>query len=1104
MVRRLLAAALGLAFAVTPLVSAAQSDTGEIHIVVQDASSKSAVVLARVMLDGPVVTSEFTDGSGRVIFTDVPDGIYRARVFARGFSGVTSSNFEVTDGHVVTVTVALAQASGGPLRTIASENVKSTATVSTNSITDQSAQRKLSDNLADALGKLSGVSVTTSSNDSDATQTVSLEGQDSSQTQMTLDGIPMNAPGTSGDMRMIGGDLFTGANVNFGPTLGGLAGGVNFRTLEPTLSWQSAFTLSAGSNGKNNYSFGESGSLGNLGVAFMHTYRMNPSLLDGMQYLDASGLDYTHEGDRQQVGTMAKLRYQLGQAQTITGTFIDSTNGSQLVCTQYTGKLPCGYGPGNSYNTNFQMYSLMDDALIGDTNLQASFFGSRGSMLHDLLDRYIGGVAEPTGTQSTNSMGGFMLNATLPAQQRHTISISAYGENSTSAFTPLVPQAAPYTFPGQQASYDSLSLNDSIRSNTKLRLTDSIGISRSSNAGASLLAGAGANWQPDADDSYAFTYNLGGNAAHAGRFGILTDPASLQFDCNGDVAFGSAPGDQPGPSSSNSARLSYTRRGNWGVVSAQVYSQVQHDVVLPVDVNGTALLALFPSGYFSSASSAYDTTCGLPPATQLQPSQTYFSTPIGNVSRTYEGMHLNGFFNIGRLVVGPYYDVQVAKAFSGDPRFNNPYAITVGGAQLPNVPLHRAGVTLDYKAPHSLIEWLADANYTGNNNPQNLPAYTTVDAGASMQLKRGSLTVALSNVFNADAGIFATPQGAVPYVTANGTLIPTIARPNTPHQISVTYTARFGQGAAAAAQQPQGPPGENAPVIRGRGGFMRMFEPLPQSAPSDPFAIRESPICTADAQKQAQPVLAGLKAYAAQIEAAKTSAGYPQTMPAPDIPGVSVTYHGLQSTYALSIAVKQTAQLRPLFGCAQLHIAGMQTVQQRKLYVNPDSGGGMFFRPEATFMPSVGLYFVPRPPQAGQASFRLYKLPSAPPAAPFAIASKAPTCTAEMKSTAQQMLAQLQAHFANGATAPGWTITPHTASAGTWYALEAVDVATVPAILNCGHVAVANKDDLTKLGWDGSPPPQLSYTPALGIYLLMPQMREVPLGGPRPQPSASP
>ena len=219
-----------------------------------------------------------------------------------------------------------------------------------------------------------------------------------------------------------------------------------------------------------------------------------------------------------------------------------------------------------------------------------------------------------------------------------------------------------------------------------------------------------------------------------------------------------------------------------------------------------------------------------------------------------------------------------------------------------------------------------------------------------------------------------------------------------------------------------------------------------------------------------------------------------------NIPGLAVTYHGLGSAYALTIAVTQTAQLRTLFGCTTFHVADEQTAQQRNLYVEPSSGG-MFFRPSVTFMPSVGLYFVRRPPQAGAESFRLYKLPAAPPKTPFELHAVSQSCTADMRSAAQQDLAQLQAHFAHGTAATSWTITPHTSTAGTWYSLEATDVGAIPAILNCGHVSVAAKADLAKLGWDGANPPALNYTPALGLFLLMPERR---VRGASPTPSPQP
>ncbi|HZZ65068.1 MAG TPA: TonB-dependent receptor plug domain-containing protein [Candidatus Baltobacteraceae bacterium] len=1094
MIRRLLAFATMLALLGAASPALAQSDTGEIDIVVQNATTKSPVPLARVLLDGPVITSEFTGDNGKVHFTEVPDGIYHARVFARGFSAVTSQDFEVTNGRVVTVTVALAVSTGSNLRTIASVVAKSTATVTTNSIDQNSAQRRLSDTLADALGKLSGVTVSTSSNDSDATQTVSLEGQDASQTALTLDGIPLNAPGSAGDLRAIGSDLFTRSTVSFGPQAGGLAGGVNFSTLEPTLSWQSEFSLSAGSNGKNSYSFGESGTAGKLGIAVMHTYRLTPSLLDGMQFLDTSGLDYTHDGDGQQIGTMAKLRYEVNQSQTLTGMFMHTVNGSELVCAQITGPLPCGYGPNNSYDTDFKLYSLTDNALIGDTQLQAAVYGMRSGSTRNELDRYVNGEAEPTGTSQTLSTGGLSINAILPARDRHTISITGYTASSQSSFTPLVAQAQPYVFPGQRTSYSSVTVNDSIRSNTKLRFNDSIGLSQASNAPSSLLIGFGSQWNPNTNDTLTFSYNIGGAAPHPGRFGLLSDPAALRFDCNGSVAYGNAPGDQPGASSSTSARLSATHHTKMGLFSASLYRQVQRDIVLPTQVNGTVLAssAIFPPGYFGQVYDNFAGACGasLPFPPQNTDQYVYFSTPVGGVQRVYEGAQLSSYYTIGSLIVQPYYDVQVAKALTGDVRLNNPYSITIPGSQLPNVPLHRGGITLDYKAPRSAFEWLADANYTSANNPQNLPAYTTVDAGVNWHLIHGDLTFAASNVFNTYGGVFSGSQWAVPYTTLGGSTVATIARPNTPRQFSATYTVRLGNGVVQQARpglasldgdQRQGGRG-------GGGGFRQFVSPLPDTPPADPFALNATALCTADAQKAAAPVLAALRAYVAQINALKGSTGFPSTVPAASVPGMTVQYHPLGQTYALSLALTGTTQLRSLFGCAAFHVTDQQTAAQRKLFLPP--GGGMFFRPVVSFMPEVGLYFVRRPPQPGTETFRLYKLPARAPNAPFALATVSSRCTSDMHAAAQTALTQLAQHFNTNVATTAWKITPHTAKAGTWFALEPADVSTIPAVLNCGHVASASRQDLSALGWDGERPPTLNYAPALGLYITMPQFRQ--------------
>ncbi|MFZ0683674.1 MAG: TonB-dependent receptor plug domain-containing protein, partial [Candidatus Cybelea sp.] len=977
--------------------------------------------------------------------------------------------------------------------------------------------RRLSTDLADALNKLSGVSVSTSSDDSDATQTISLEGHDPTQTQLTLDGIPLNAPGSAGHLGGFATDLFQGASVHMGPTLGGLGGSVNFSTLQPTLSWITQMQLSTGSYGRWNYSVAETGSDGKLGIAVQSVQRLYPSLADGDLFEDASGLDYVHDGDSTISGNVMTARYEFGDSNSVTGLFMNSTRNTNVICLRYNGDpqttLPCGYGPDNTDGSNVQLYSLTDNALLGATQLQTSVFSLDNSSLYNQLARYVNGEPSPNGYSSDTKSTGYVVNATLPAQERHTISFQAYGTSSQFVTTPLVPQAFEFYSGSQTTQYSVLQATDTIHSNDKLTRAGSAGLSTATgNAGISELASAAATWKPSTRDTYSASFALGGAAATQGRLQILSDPASLRFDCNGKVAFGSAPGEQPTRGSSNSVRVSYTHDLHGGNVSLTLYRQLQQGVLLPVNVNGVVLnqLGELPLGYLQQVQEIYNSPagCNAPLQTPFTAQQLYMTTPIAGVQRVYQGAELTGFLTLGNLVVEPYYNLTGAVANSSSYIFTNAYSITIPGQQLPNVPLQKAGLVLDYKAPHSMFEWLADAQHVSANNPNDLPAYTTYDAGVTAQLTRGTLTFAATNISNAYAGVFSSPANAVPYTTEGGYVIPNIARPLTPRTYSLTYSVKFGQGTVSqtatafhargsggalfggGSGAPGGPGGSGRPGGGQGGGFRSLFSPLPQTPPADPFAVGANPqTCSAENAGKARQLSAELKAYQAQIEAARTAAGYPATMAAPALADATVTYHGLGTTYALAVTPKGSGMLRVVAGCMSLHVARADDVTQRKLYA---ASNPIFFVPQLSFMPAVGMYIVARQPQAGQEMFRVYKLPTTPPKDPFELRAST-SCTGAVRNLATPSMGELAKHFTANAATPSWTITPHASTGGTWYELEPGDPTVIPALMLCGRIAATTDAELTSHGFAGKAVPELNYTPSLGLYLVRP--------APRPSPS---
>jgi len=1068
-------------------------DTGEIVVEVIDAATKTPVSFARVLLDGPVITNELSDPGGKVTFTDVPTGIYRARVGKNGYVQVTSSDFEVLDGKSVTVSVALAKSAN--VKTIGTVIVRSTATIGTSTIGQSSAVRKLSDTLADALNKLSSVTVSTDPNGaSDASETISLEGHDPTQTMLSLDGIPLTAPGVAGDLRSINTDLFSGASVSYGPQAGALGGGVNFRTLEPTQTWQGQWSQSFGTYSKASTIVQGQGSLGALGVAFVHSVRGSDNPLDGMTFLDASGLDYTHQGDALTGGDMLKLRDRVDQAQTLTATFMSANNYDDLVCNRLTGLVPCGYGPGNFSFRHFSFESLNDSALIGQVGLQLAVYGTHSSFDRDLLDRFVNGVASPFQSGVLQSSRGASLSAILPSRERHTISIQASTTTSTVNVSSLVPSAQPFANGNALQSYDMLTVSDKEESNPQLTLTDHLGLSESTGSGSSILGGIGAAWNPTANDAYTGTLDVGGANPGPARVGVLSDPASLRFECDAGIAFGNGPGDLPGPSSSNSLRVNWQHRFATGQITTTLYRQVQNDVLVSTYVNGAFEPAgYFPANYFTLAQQIYQSPAGCGSSAPFGPSNLYITQPVANSRDLYEGVQLSGGFDIGHgLVAEPYYNLQVAKVLSGPTLLSNPASISYPGAQLPGVPLHRAGLTLDYHAPHSHVEELVDAQYVSGNNRQNLPSYVTTDAGAAIALEHGTLTLAATNIFNQHGVLFATPAGAVPYVTFGGAVLPTLAEPLSPRNYSITYAVKFGEGASSLpaasllSAQAQASPGP-------RGGFFSQLKTLndPVSAsPLEPDTSKQS--CSGDALAQAKPIFAALKAYVAAVDASKTAAGYPAAAPtsAPEVPGLAVAYHGLGAGYALAITPTQFSAVGALIRCGAVRVGTQEQAQGDHLFVPPATA---FNRFPLAYEPGVGLYVARAPQQAGQEQFRLYRLPATPPAQPLAIVPSS-RCSSDLKPTAAKMLAALQLYVTGfdpahppASQPPGWSVIVHPAGKAFWLELQPADISALPAVLNCAHVSAAAASDVKALGLDGARPPSLNFAPSVGLYMLRPQ-----------------
>lgn len=903
---RLAAALVAVAvfFMVLPVPVGAQSsgDTGIISITVMNSADKTPVGDARVFLLGPTVATALTTTSGIVKYTDVPSGLYRVRVSKNGFAGSTSSQFEVLGEKEIDVTVALGVQNGNANRpSVATSDageptiigrVEARVTITTRDVDENSAIRKISDSLTDALGTIAGVDVTTDSNDPNAPQTISLRGHDESQTAVTLDGIPLSAPGSATNLRGINTDLFTGAGVSFGAQAGALGGAVNFRTLQPTQTWQSRASSSYGTFDKFNYQLGETGSIGKLGIALLHTDRQGNSPLTFQNYLDASGQTYPHDGESTNRGDFVKLRYGLTDSTTLNFTALQNNQASSSLCTQFVTLEPCGIGPLNGSSNKFQFVYGSVQTLIGETALSVTGYVNNNASRTNDQNRFIDGVASPFASATNSLARGLAFSSTL-TRNKHTFTLSGSTYAGTTNFTPIA-GITPFVFAATNASSSqSYQFADSFKSNDKLTLGANVSLAGTTGAGSSFVGGLSAAWRPIGTDSFNASFSVGSAQPASGIIRTYSDPSSARVNCFAGTATVSGPGEQNTPQSAINYDAGWQHSWKKGQVTLDVYRQNQDGQLINALLTGAS--AGLPPGYASEVNQYYmqGTVCGAAAALPT----IYVNQLINNTNRVYQGFSLSGRVGIGpNIVVIPSYTTASAVVTSADALLLSANSTTIIGSQIPGRPLHRGNLTIDASEPHTGIELLANASYVGENNSQHLTPYTLVNLGISHQVGIGRVTLFASNLFNTEAADFSTLLYSQPIALNGGGFLATAANPNTPRSYTMTYSfntgALRGAGFARRAGTPSAPrapsgaavasaPGASpAPADNLRGRFT--FLPPPDG--TDPLTIgtaRDS--CPVDSAPKAQAVVDQFKAVVTAFKAGEKL---------PDVPGFTITPHG--------------------------------------------------------------------------------------------------------------------------------------------------------------------------------------------------------------------
>jgi Carboxypeptidase regulatory-like domain/TonB-dependent Receptor Plug Domain len=1049
----------------------AQVAQAPLRVQVVDAANRRPVALARVELRGPETLSAYTGPDGIATFEHVLPGDYKGSIFRPGFTSAAVENATVRAGQSVEIVVSLAPHESP--KVIGTVRVRSASSPAFDALNQNSAQQRLFGSAEDALRTLPDVTV-------GAYGDVSIDGRDPTQTGFALDGVPLSG---LGGLRGIDADLFGGVNVVAEPSAGRLGGSLGFTTLEPTIAFEGASTAGADSFNQS-LTASARGTSGLVGYVVGHVVRGRTGPLDGLRFPDASGFAYDHRNGIVTQTDLAKVRVPLSESQSFTLTAIHGNESRDDVCNRWSALVPCGFGPGNGQSARTDVLVGSYLAQSGSTTIRASAATTQSRIAVDDSRTLIDLVPSPFTARAATSGTTVDVSASGRAGRNHVLRGEFLAMTQSLSLDTTGAPASQHLVSDDR--FSRFLIGDEIR--LTRTLTADVSAYGDRNRGRLAPFGSAAvTVTPDDRTLGTVRFSTSGGGGGT-SFGVFRDPKSLTYDCRDRAVIGSMPGtqDDSAPSATTLTAMLRRRTASGATINASFTSQTLRDTTFGSFVSAARLPAqALPPGYLDAITATFASAvpgCG---TTAFDPSRVFLERPV-SVPAIHSAIArvavARAIGTAGIVAAGVSYNRSVPTTGP-----TTPYETVFNGHQLPHVPEWRGTLVADIRPPRSRFEGLLLLDYTGSNNPANLPAHTIVNAGLSMQLARGSLTVSALNVFGTDAGVYATPQAALPLQGSGGTEVPALAQPLRGRTVHVQYAVRFGAQTAPRMLSAADLEAADAEEL---GRYALVPHELTRRPQSEHFAPTIGAVtCTPELLAPAHAELDALKTITGRLEDQHRATGaYPKTadVPAATVAGLSVAYVQLRNSYALRIYASRRA-VKPLAQCGYFSGIDQREAERLGLYAPVAAPGE---EPSAVFAyaPDVGLYYVGESQTINlRDRGHLDALPNTPPQDPYALKS---SCPAEGRPAAVQLVSDV--HQAVGL----WrdrkpigkgsfltTITAHGSIADGFLQITLTDPTTIDGILGCLNVAGATSSALAEHHAEGVALPQLTYSPRFGFYV---------------------
>jgi hypothetical protein len=787
--RRIAVWSLILSFYLAPLPAAAQLAPGEIVVTVTDAATKAPIADAAVfLLGGDIPESSLTDAQGRLTFQDRQPGSYALEVKKDGYDTYDLADVEVGPDQHVAVAIALKNSTA--LKTIATVVAKASSSISSTEIGANSAERKVSMSLKNALSKIAGVTIDDSTYGPNSAFGISLLNHDESQTSYAVNGIRISGPG-GGDL----GSSFTGASVNFTPTAGTLQGTVNYYTVHPTKYWTYDVSETAGDFGAATEAATVTGTTGRLGLAYQYGFTRRDSNLSGLTFRDQSGPAYLHEAASTALSNVLIANYALSPKVSLRFQGVAQLSRPSAICADFTTILPCGYGPNRRTTSSDSYPSIGFSALVGNVQMYGTV--ARSSFHSESSDlRSFAGALIPYSSTFGGSGTNVQFQANVAAK-RHRIALYSYTSTFASSSSTTY-DGVPTAFPDYRTTDVSDFLYVTVEASPRLALTHALTYENTTGS-SSVGASESIEWKPTTADSLQAGVSVGGAQPSFASNQFVGDALSADYDCYNHSIFTSGPQDAPTRQSQVGYNMTWLHNfhGAGGSLKLQLLQSEGRGQYMSASVPIAAEPAsLFPGGldaYLASLKAVWSSAgiCGsIPFATD----RIYVKDGVTGLSQASKSVLLSGRIPLGRNVFAlPAYTLASVYLTALDPRLAAPDSFYSVGTQLPHRPLRTASLTFSGILTHAHLEWFANGLFTDANNGANLPAFTNYSAGLVFQSKHGAMTLVESNVFGTYAGLFSTYRGVYPMPVVGGGTFAFATTPAQPRQWTFTWDVPWTQ-----------------------------------------------------------------------------------------------------------------------------------------------------------------------------------------------------------------------------------------------------------------------------------------------------------------------